>query len=141
MLRAGLQVIAALGVVALASLVWLFVAPESLGGLLSASAVSGTSMQPTVRTGDLVVLEALDHYSVGDIVAYRNPAVAHTFLHRIVRVADGVYSMRGDRNRWLDPAGSCARTSPGRWCSESPTAARWCHGCRCRRTARPWQAP
>lgn len=102
-MRAGLKLIAALGALALAGLVWLFAAPVSMGGVLYATAVSGTSMEPTVRTGDLVVLEVRDHYRAGDVVAYQNPAVAHTFLHRIVGVRDGQYAIRGDRNRWLDP--------------------------------------
>jgi signal peptidase I len=101
--RFGAKLIGALGVLAVAGLVWLFVAPVSLGGVLFASAVSGASMQPAVRTGDLVVLEARHTYRTGDVVAYRNSVVSHTFLHRIVRVHDGLYSMRGDRNRWLDP--------------------------------------
>jgi signal peptidase I len=97
------KVTAALGGLAVAGLLWLFLAPASLGGVLSATAVSGTSMQPTVRTGDLVLLESLGSYHTGQVVAYRNPAVAHTFLHRIVGIDGGRYLMRGDRNHWLDP--------------------------------------
>lgn len=103
MLLAALKLTAALGALGAAVLLWLFLAPASEGGVLSATAVSGSSMQPAVRTGDLVVLVSLDQYHVGQVVAYRNRAVAHTFLHRIVGIRDGRYLMRGDRNRWLDP--------------------------------------
>ncbi len=93
----------ALGLVAVAGVIWLFLAPRSLGGVLTASAVAGTSMEPRVRSGDLVVLEALDTYRRGDVIAYRNRSVDHTFLHRIVGVRGGRFVMRGDRNGWLDP--------------------------------------
>ena len=72
----------------------------------------GTSMQPTLCEGDIVTLEPLAYSSttaerrspsptvgeecikVGDVVLFRYRG--HHLLHRIVAVADGVYTTQGD---------------------------------------------
>ncbi len=68
--------------------VW-FVAlrPVGLGGPASYIIVSGTSMQPTFHTGDLVVLSARDGYQRGDVITYRvpkgDPGAGRLVIHRI----------------------------------------------------------
>ena len=67
---------------------YVLLAPTSIGGPASYVWVSGTSMEPTLRTGDFVVLRRADSYQVGDIVAYRIPAgepgAGTNVIHRII---------------------------------------------------------
>jgi signal peptidase len=80
--------------------------PTSLGGRAVYITVTGTSMQPTLRGGDLVVLREERSYRNGEIVAYRVPAgqpgAGSKVIHRIVggSGAEG-YVTRGD-NRGSD---------------------------------------
>ena len=55
----------------------------------------GTSMQPTLCEGDILTLAPLDgHPAVGDVVLFRYQG--QHLLHRIISVADGIYTMQGD---------------------------------------------
>lgn len=87
----------ALGVAA-----WLvYLRPTALGGPASYIFVSGTSMQPTMVTGDLVVLQRADDYAKGDVIAFAIPdgePGAGTFvIHRIVGgSAEDGFVMQGD---------------------------------------------
>jgi signal peptidase I len=67
---------------------FVLLAPTSIGGPASYVWVSGTSMEPTLRTGDFVVLRRADTYNIDDIVAFRIPRGepgAGTFvIHRII---------------------------------------------------------
>ncbi|MBX7111629.1 MAG: signal peptidase I [Dehalococcoidia bacterium] len=80
--------------------------PTSLGGPATYITVSGQSMLPTLRSGDLVVLRERSTYRPGDIVAFRIPAgepgSGNRVIHRIVggSGAEG-YVTRGD-NRTSD---------------------------------------
>jgi signal peptidase len=62
--------------------------PTTLGGDVAYVQVSGHSMDGTYRSGDLVIVRAQGHYTVGDIVAYRIPkaefAAGAQVIHRIV---------------------------------------------------------
>jgi signal peptidase len=75
--------------------------PSSLGGRVSYVMVSGTSMEPTMHTGDLSVTVRHDNYKVGDIVAYRipkgTPGAGYLVIHRVIggSAADG-YKVQGD---------------------------------------------
>lgn len=81
--------------------------PVPLGGSTTFLWVSGTSMQPTLRSGDLVALRRADHYDVGQIVAYRvpkgDPGAGSLVIHRIVGgdPAHG-FVMRGDNRDHVD---------------------------------------
>ena len=82
--------------------------PRSLGGATSYVVVSGESMLPTLRPGDLVFLRGDLDYHVGDVVAYHPPAgdIAHdaVVIHRLVGETDGAdYLARGDHNTESDP--------------------------------------
>ncbi|MBU4213899.1 MAG: signal peptidase I [Actinobacteria bacterium] len=83
--------------------VW-FVWPASLGGCTTLTIVSGHSMEPTLRTGDLVVARC-GQAQVGDIVVYAPPGMDRArVIHRVVG-GDGAggWSMQGDNNAWVDP--------------------------------------
>src|SRR5262249_27992826 len=76
-----------------------------------ATVMSG-SMAPTINTGDMVVLQRLDHPArVGDIVVVNVPDDARSrygyppvVIHRIVRIAgDGTVTTKGDARKEPDP--------------------------------------
>src|SRR3954451_9050936 len=81
----------------------LLVGPKSLGGPTSILAVSGSSMEPRINAGDLIVVRAGGPYRVGQIVAYHNIPASATFLHRIAAVRGTGFAMKGDHNGWIDP--------------------------------------
>jgi signal peptidase len=75
--------------------------PTALGGPASYIFVSGVSMEPTLETGDLVVLQASDDYATGDIIAFRvpdgSPGAGSLVIHRIVGGSPDVgFVMQGD---------------------------------------------
>ena len=78
---------------------WITLAPVGVGGG-SLGAVAGKSMEPTLRSGDLIVVRP-GAYRVGEIVAYRSGG--GLVVHRIVSVANGRLVMRGDANDDVDP--------------------------------------
>ena len=106
---ARLQRGAGIAVVLVLGAIW-FVAfrPTSLGGPTTYLVVRGDSMEPTYRTGDLVILRTAEGYGIGDVVAYRVPAgdigAGHLVVHRIAGgdAATG-FLMQGDGNPSVDP--------------------------------------
>jgi signal peptidase I len=81
---------------------WLFW-PLGLGGGTVYVTTHGVSMEPRFHTGDLAVLRSADHYSAGDVVAYRSTTLKTTVMHRIVSAKGDRFVMQGDNNTWLDP--------------------------------------
>jgi len=81
---------------------WLFW-PVALGGGTTYVTTHGVSMEPRFHTGDLAILRAADHYSVGDVVAYSSVTLKTTVMHRIVKVDGDRFVIQGDNNSWLDP--------------------------------------
>jgi signal peptidase I len=80
---------AAIAVVALVCLFWAqYLRPQSLGGNASYVLVSGHSMLPHYKTGDLVLVERHSSYHKGEVIAYRVPkgdAMAGAeVIHRII---------------------------------------------------------
>lgn len=78
--------------------------PTSLGGRTTLTIVSGASMEPTYRTGDLVVARR-GPVEVGDVVVYVPPDVGGArVIHRVVG-GDGTdgWVLQGDGNDFLDP--------------------------------------
>ncbi len=90
---------ASLLVLAVAWFVWL--RPVGLGGPASYIIVSGISMEPTLYSGDLVILQAQEMYSVGDVVAFQVPA--GNVIHRIVDQDGPNYILQGDNKDNIDP--------------------------------------
>ncbi len=92
----------ALALVGVAILVWNLIAPVQLGGRVSYVNVRGISMEPTLRTGDLLVMRRAEQYAVGQIVAFTSDMNSAVVVHRIVDVLDDRYLLKGDNNAFLD---------------------------------------
>jgi signal peptidase I len=92
-------VVAALAAFALA---WSFFAPTQLGGGTSYAIIVGNSMEPKLHRGDLAVVRAQSSYRPGDVVLYDSRELGTKVLHRIVRVEDGRFVLKGDNNTFLD---------------------------------------
>jgi signal peptidase len=81
--------------------------PVSLGGSTSYVNVSGRSMLPTYKNGDLVVTRKRATYKIGDTIAYQVPAhdvgAGMLVIHRIIggSAATG-FVTRGDNRRQDD---------------------------------------
>lgn len=57
----------------------------------------GFSMIPFIRDGDIVTIEpVVEPLQVGDVVAFTNPRTERLTVHRIVRVAEQGYLIKGD---------------------------------------------
>ena len=100
---------AMIAIIAVVVMLWaVTLRPQVLGGPATFVAVRGSSMVPTYEHGDLVVVESVATYRVGQVVAYRVPAgevgAGHVVIHRIVGgdAAHG-FTMQGDHNSAPDP--------------------------------------
>jgi signal peptidase I len=88
---------------------WVVLRPTSLlGGSATFITVRGTSMLPTLKTGDFVLAEAQPAYKVGDLVVYRVPkgqiGAGDDLIHRIVAGNASVgFTLQGDNNPAPDP--------------------------------------
>lgn len=82
---------------------WLFAfGPRQLGGPVTYIITSGNSMEPGIHDGDLVLARRQSGYAVNDVVAYHNPEMGRTVLHRIVAREGERVTLKGDHNTWLD---------------------------------------
>ena len=107
----------------LAAVAWAAVAPPSLGGGMTFGAVDGSSMEPALHAGDLVVLRPRPSYRAGDVVAYRGPG-GRLIIHRVVGETDGGLLVRGDANAVADGAQPRAGEVVGRLWLKVPDAGR-----------------
>ena len=88
----------------LLALGFVLLAPAALGGRATWVSTFGTSMQPIVHAGDLVIARPRASYHVGDVVAYHSPNLGGTVvLHRIVATEPQGFVTKGDNNNWTDP--------------------------------------
>ena len=85
-----------------AVVVWALIAPVQLGGRVSYVNVRGVSMEPTLFTGDLMVMRRQDAYEVGQIVAFESDMNGAIVVHRIVDVDGDRHLLKGDNNDFLD---------------------------------------
>ena len=67
----------------------------------SALVVLSGSMEPTIMTGEVIVIHAQENYEIKDILTYRDSGVLVT--HRIVDETETTYTTRGDANNTDDP--------------------------------------
>ena len=95
--RAASFACALLGIV-----LWLGFAPAALGGTSTYVTTFGTSMEPTLHAGDLVVVRPQPSYQVGDVVAYHSRSLNTVVLHRIIAREGEHYVFKGDNNSWID---------------------------------------
>jgi signal peptidase len=87
---------------------FLLLGPSFVGGPASYVVVAGDSMQPTLSSGDLVVLRHQDTYHEGDIVAFRLPkgelAEGAIVIHRVAGgTAQEGFITQGDNKERPDP--------------------------------------
>jgi len=76
--------------------------PQFLGGPVAYNLVSGSSMEPALHGGDLVLARRQDTYHPGDIVAFRTEG--GNVIHRIVGgSAQGGFITQGDNRDGFDP--------------------------------------
>lgn len=93
--------------------------PAAIGGPASYIFVSGTSMLPTLETGDLVITMAAGEYAIGDVIAFRipdgEPGAGALVIHRIVGgAAAGGFVTRGDNLQGVDEWHPTSDTIVGR---------------------------
>jgi signal peptidase I len=86
----------------LAAIIWVLFAPVRLGGQNEYIIINGNSMEPAIKTGDLIILRKADAYQVGDAVAYRSPSMKNVVFHRIIGMELDHYIFQGDHNDWVD---------------------------------------
>lgn len=92
-----------LAVAAVVAALW----PARWGGFSSLTVVSGSSMEPTLRSGDLVIGWRTGDYDAGDVVVFRvpdgEPGEGHQVVHRVVADDGGAFTTKGDNKRIEDP--------------------------------------
>jgi len=81
--------------------------PAFLGGPTTYVRVSGVSMEPSLREGDLAVVRKQGSYSPGDVVAFRvpkgEPGDRAIVIHRIVGgSAEEGFTTQGDNSETVD---------------------------------------
>lgn len=61
------------------------------------------SMEPTIKSGEMIIIKELDEYNIDDIITYREDK---NFLvtHRIVNKYENKYETKGDNNNLKDEA-------------------------------------
>jgi len=66
--------------------------------------ITGSSMLPAYRTGDIVlgVATCIAEYSVGDVVVWY-ATYTHGVIHRVINASDGYVVTKGDNNPLPDP--------------------------------------
>lgn len=104
--------------------------PTSLGGQVSYVQVSGQSMYPTYRSGDLVVTRSQSSYDVGDAIVYRVPkgdvGAGAQVVHRIVGGDENRgLVMQGDNNDFHDQWKPRRTDVVGEVVLHVPSAGKW----------------
>lgn len=88
---------------ALAVGAWIFFAPTQIGGSTSYMIIRGISMNPSIQSGDLVIVRERSSYALNTVVAYRDTLDKQNVLHRIVEIKGDRYTFKGDNNPKPDP--------------------------------------
>lgn len=81
---------------------WAVLAPPQLGGSTRYVILDGSSMEPSLRAGDLAVVRPQQSVEKGDVVLYSHPELGVHVLHRVVRSGGGRFVLKGDSNDFLD---------------------------------------
>jgi signal peptidase len=106
-LRRVLGILGTVATVALAAGWFVALRPTFLGGATSYVLVSGASMEPEMRTGDLSLVRRQDTYRRGDVIAFEvprgEPGAGALVIHRIVGgSASAGFVVRGDNRERPD---------------------------------------
>jgi signal peptidase I len=80
---------------------WITLAPKQIGGQYLYIIISGNSMDPFLKNGDLAVVHPTKNYQVNDVILYRNPDLGPV-IHRIIAGEGDKYVVKGDHNEWND---------------------------------------
>lgn len=65
--------------------------------------VMSGSMEPTIKTGSVVVIKPQKDYFNGDVITFQDPTKSkNTTTHRIVEASDSAYLTKGDANKTSD---------------------------------------
>jgi signal peptidase I len=85
----------------LLAIVAFYMWPSQWGGGTTYVVVRGTSMQPSYRTGDIVIARSTDHHEVGDVLVYAVPqkynGAGKLIMHRLKSIQEnGRYIIQGD---------------------------------------------
>ena len=80
---------------------WITIAPKQIGGQHSYIIISGNSMDPYLKNGDLAVVRPSKTYQVGDVVLYQHPELGPV-IHRIIDTDGDRFVVKGDHNQWID---------------------------------------
>lgn len=86
-IRQAVRLTAAAAFIVIVTFWALFLRPHLLGGPASYVIVSGTSMNPTLHSGDLVVAVERPHYRVGDVISFHvpsGPGKGASIIHRAI---------------------------------------------------------
>ncbi|MFN0153307.1 MAG: hypothetical protein ACKVUT_02920 [Gaiella sp.] len=97
--RSPAGVVLGLGLLAAA---WWFLAPPEIGGHTGYRILRDGSMEPGLRSGDLVIVRDRGAYDAGDAILFQDGSGGVVY-HRIVALADGGYVTRGDNAVADDP--------------------------------------
>ncbi len=108
---------------------YIFLAPTSVGGNASYIKVEGTSMEPSLYTGDLVVLQKQSSYRLGDAIAFRSSFAGAVVLHRVIEIYtdnNGMrrYVLQGDNNNFVDVDNPIGEEVLGRQIVRIPSGAK-----------------
>ncbi len=101
--RIGTRILLGCLALLVGAVAWMGLAPSALGGGMTYATVTGSSMEPTLHQGDLVMLRAVPAYRVGDVVGYHDRNVNRLVLHRIIAGDENGFTLQGDNNDFLDP--------------------------------------
>ena len=86
----------------LMAVIWVVFAPMQAGGQAAYIVVIGNSMEPKFHRGDLVIVQRDTHYTIGDVVAYKNAELKSNVIHRIINTQSSHFVFKGDNNSWID---------------------------------------
>jgi signal peptidase I len=120
------RVLGALVTLVLVACAWWLLAPVQVGGHTGYAIVSGTSMEPGLESGDLVLVRRSASYGVGDAVLFRSETLGgEHVLHRIVATENGRLVTRGDNRRRNDPDRTAPADVVGRIWLTVPGVGAW----------------
>ena len=89
--------------VGLVAVLWAALAPPQLGGRTMLATSYGSSMEPTMHRGDVLILRKGGPARVGDVVGYRSELLNKLVVHRVHAIEGGRLVLKGDNNEFLDP--------------------------------------
>lgn len=87
------------------------------------------SMEPALEVGSIVLVDPERTPKRGEIAAYQSGT--NTVIHRVIKVEDGLYTMKGDHNGFEDPVALCIDDFKGtvilKWNWIAPLVRKLCH--------------